>query len=143
MSDELDLAAIEERCAKATPGPWNYIAPDTYCAQAIVTVGTVRPIPDQPGAVLGARELSFDDGDGFTDKQDCDNAIFVAHARTDLPACVEEIKRLRSEVESETRWADQYQREHETLRARVKELEEDSCTRKQADKVCPYITGAI
>ena len=81
---ELDLEAIKARCEKATLGPWRYIPPDTYCASAIVKM------PDE--------DMSLCDEDGASDPQHCANADFIAHARTDLPACVAEIERLRARV---------------------------------------------
>lgn len=79
MLSDQDLAAIEERCSKATPGPW------------IVARGP------EWSAVKGAigHELlkisGVNHGSG-------PNAAFIASSREDVPKLIEEVKRLRDTV---------------------------------------------
>jgi hypothetical protein len=75
-ADMLDLEAIKARCEKATPGPWTTTRyPDEYHK----LVPGLRNIPE-PGLF----------------EVDVKDAEFISHARTDLPACVAEIERLRA-----------------------------------------------
>lgn len=73
----LDLDAIHARCEKATPGPW-FCEPehqrDTRPADTYDVLG--------PEGYLAAN-------------QEHPDADFIAHARTDVPALLDEIKRLR------------------------------------------------
>jgi hypothetical protein len=111
MTDQ-ELAQIEERCARATKGPWH----------------TYRKL-----YVHESRNACIVKTDYIP------NSIFIAHARTDLPRCVEEIKRLREEVRLESlshgetkRWycvviaeRDKANARAERAEARVKELEKE------------------
>ncbi|MFH9062189.1 hypothetical protein ACH4GM_13345 [Streptomyces coeruleorubidus] len=74
-SDDLDLDAIEELCAAATPGPWFVRNLDDDHAMNLVGVGTVE-----------------DTGRG-------ENAAFIAMAREAVPRLVAEVRRLRWLVE--------------------------------------------
>ena len=73
-----ELKAIKRRTKKATPGPW--------------TVGEHHGV-DFPEAVLYDIACNTNDiTDEIYLKEDAD---FIAHARTDVPALVEEVKRLQ------------------------------------------------
>ena len=86
MSPE-ELAAIKERCAQATPGPW--------------TSPWDEAEPDETAAFRAA------DGEEVVSRAEYDcvgyltvlepDARFIAHARTDVPALVDEVERLRAE----------------------------------------------
>ncbi len=89
-SEPLDLEAIKERCEKATPGRWV-----ARRFGGFAPAGTAYWYIYQPGR----------EGEPL----DRDDAQFISHARTDLPACVAELERVY--------------RERAELRARVKELE--------------------
>lgn len=71
MTDE-QLREIEERAERATEGPW-----------AVVVKGNTVQSRAIPGVCAG---ISPKTG----------NASFIAHARTDVPAMVAEIRRLRA-----------------------------------------------
>lgn len=84
------LAEIEDRCVAATPAPWKATTQaekedgwllahfgDDYATGSWDVMATLK-VDEVRGA-------------------DAD-ATFVAHARTDLPACVAEIRRLRDEL---------------------------------------------
>lgn len=73
-----ELVAIADRAAAATPGPW---LPNGYY-QVVQTANDAVP----PGAVCR---------DGNTTRVEADRD-FIAHARTDVPALIAEVIRLRS-----------------------------------------------
>lgn len=94
----LDLDAIERRANAATPGPWHAQATEEPQERAISNkIGDPRigyyaweglaiaygadEIPDE-GALVAA-----------------DNAEFIAHARTDIPALIAVIRRLYAELD--------------------------------------------
>ena len=90
MISDHELVAIENRAAKATPGPWKWHAED-YSMVCLAQTGK-----SYEGHVLtshicdacaerGARCLS-----GSVDDQD-----FIAAARSDVPRLTAEIRRLR------------------------------------------------
>jgi len=83
MPGKLDLEAINARCDAATAGPWVYFPPDSNCAFPQIILGRVR-------------DLLFDQDDDLPE-----DAEFIAHARTDLPALVAEVERLRSMIRAE------------------------------------------
>lgn len=76
---ELDLDAIEVRDKRATEGPWlasHNITEDTYDVSVLYSNGIGVVIAD-------CRRRSAD-------------AEFIAYARTDIPALVAEVRRLRT-----------------------------------------------
>jgi hypothetical protein len=82
MSEQLDLAAIEARCSKATPGPWraNYW----------------KGVPDrvmEPGGTTVLRASST--GLLSMARVDLD---FVVAAREDVPALLARVRALEAEV---------------------------------------------
>jgi hypothetical protein len=78
--NDIELSAIEERCNKATPGPWTYI-PDwgdvVSCAEeSMCHIADIPTLDDRP-----------------------DDMEFIANARADIPALIAEIRRLRAEID--------------------------------------------
>ena len=69
----LDLDAIEARAHAATPGPWRPAGPD---GDAVAQMGSARRI----------RSL--------------EDAAFIAAARTDVPALLAEVRRLRASLDA-------------------------------------------
>lgn len=82
MTDE-QLAEIEARCEAATPGPW---------ARKRGQFTRVVSFSDENGTVVASTYTS-----SFAPPkiQAMENASFIAHARTDVPALLAEVKRLR------------------------------------------------
>jgi hypothetical protein len=72
MGNKLDLAAIRARCDAATPGSWEYEEEDGEWEINNGTTGEIIPIKRN-------------------------DAIFIAHARQDIPALLDEIDRLTRE----------------------------------------------
>jgi len=116
---ELDLEAIEERCNEATPGPWTV---------------------NEDGGLMASKgyELIGSDGDAVW-MMSHDDAVFIAHAREDIPALIREVRRLREEVRA-AQIADenairnsplskahtQVVLQNDQLVERIKELEQDA-----------------
>lgn len=89
-SPSLDLAAIRARAEKATPGPWNHGGSASDATNGYtdewVWEGTGHPIgdPDAPDTRICSASAA--------------DASFIAHARTDIPALLEEVERLQDEI---------------------------------------------
>ncbi|MFR9794274.1 hypothetical protein ACL07V_37570 [Streptomyces sp. MB22_4] len=81
---QLDLDAIEARANAATPGPWTTDGWEIY-------QGDGNSAPDLMKWV--GETCRADDYDGSQN-----DAAFIAHARTDVPAMAAEIRRLRARV---------------------------------------------
>lgn len=84
MLTEERLNEIEARTAAATPGPWKLHAARDSCGDNIFSDS------------MPPRRIANTYGD-----VDSPNAIFIAHARTDIPTLVAEVRRLR-ELTSQT-----------------------------------------
>jgi len=93
-----ELQAIKERCEKATAGGWSvehYIphhpvddSSNSFFSKIVTPVESDRVIVD--GLDWRPNRASDDPGPS-------PNADFIAHARTDLPDALDEIRRLREE----------------------------------------------
>jgi len=79
----IDLDEIE-RCANAaTPGPWKHEGQEVRAACHVAFCGEAA------------------NSRGATNAQDCTrNARFIASARTDVPALIAEVRRLRGEIDA-------------------------------------------
>ena len=96
-----ELEAVRARAAKATPGPWEA---DHGCAKGYGPAAWATVVaPD--GKVLfdtinGGHVLLTDpDYEGeWRDETGDLNATFIAHARTDIPALLDEVERLRGDA---------------------------------------------
>jgi len=74
------ISEIQERCEKATKGPWiSYIEGRDFTSGCSF-IGTAEDDIELSGATV--------------DDQD-----FIAHARQDIPLLIEEIKRLRRKLD--------------------------------------------
>lgn len=102
------LREIEQRCEKATPGPWveddGHIHSEPLCelAQEYVlvkvegrTVAYERP---ETEVALCSQDLLNFDAD----------AEFISSARTDVPLLIGEVRRLREALGEFEAWADGY-----------------------------------
>lgn len=101
MSDPTDaeLEAMEKRCEAATKGPWewfkNQVHPDG-------TVGVWGPDGDEICACWGNLAYST---------EPTDDADFIAHARSDVPALIAALREARKERdEAEARYVEQLER---------------------------------
>lgn len=87
------LAAIKARADAATPGPWKTGEDD-------FTKHTIYAAKDRATIIVQRR----DDSDMFWNsiiplKQTFSDAAFIAHAREDVPALLEEVERLRKQLD--------------------------------------------
>jgi hypothetical protein len=108
LTDER-LREIEERAAKASPGPWRslrdgnqYIQtsylPTAKCVGASRVEGLVRPWNPHGLLAFGFKPSEYETA-RFLDA----DADFVAHAREDIPALIAEVGRLSAEVAAASR----------------------------------------
>jgi hypothetical protein len=81
---ELDLEAIQARCAVATAGPWKA----------------------DRGSIVSDTELIAVGGDEMGAQFNTADAEFTAHAREDVPALHAEVLRLRAQVAALTNTED-------------------------------------
>ena len=97
MLTEKQLKEIEERASKATPGPWtldiNYL------------VG-FPPKTRPTGESIMLLEETCRAGSAEADDA---NMEFIAHAREDVPALLEEVKRLQEALVEERAWANEFE----------------------------------
>lgn len=80
---ELDLDAIEERAASATEAPWQ-----TYDAYNSLGVEDVE-----------SERMLFIENRGVTTAYHAPDAVFIAHAREDVPLLIAEVRRLRATID--------------------------------------------
>lgn len=81
----IDLDAIEARANAATAGPWE--APDQ------LLIPCVRGVSDH-GNTIRVCQFGWNNSPDAK-RRDANNAVFIAHAREDVPALVAEVRRLR------------------------------------------------
>ena len=84
MTDRPDFKAMRERCENATAGPWTFTRDDRMGCAYIIGFLT-----DGNGKAWTETRVVFGDCDTH-------DAQFIAHARTDLPACLARIAELES-----------------------------------------------
>jgi hypothetical protein len=89
--DNLDLDAIETRANRATPGPW-------HLDKEVDINGEVWWDESPVANTMYWHHSQPDDMHNF-------NAAFIAHARTDIPELIAEIRRLRAENETLSEFA--------------------------------------
>lgn len=89
MSDKLnakDIAAIRERCEKATEGPWKtHLVDDT---SVVSLTGT------DSCTTCDSSQAEREDGYNIEYERMETGATFIAHARTDIPALLADRDRL-------------------------------------------------
>ena len=92
----LDLTPIKERCEKATPGPWKAEKSAEYTAYLddADTSWIATPIYDKLANEVACVPDDQVSGDEFEA-----NLALLANARTDIPALIAEVERLRAENE--------------------------------------------
>jgi hypothetical protein len=78
---DAELNVIRERAEAATPGPWVNVGSDVAAPRR----------PTEPFSCYGNYREILDEANG------CDDDLeFIAHARTDIPALLAEIERLKA-----------------------------------------------
>jgi hypothetical protein len=84
--DEKTLQAIEERAKAATPGPWE-VRPAEWSKDS------------RCGGIVAADDTDIVITDSGTYPPEMPDALFIAHARLDIPALVAEVRRLQGKHE--------------------------------------------
>ena len=88
----IDLDAIKARCEAATPGPWEVPAANVF---RVLAPGAPHHNPPQglcpPYPWRVVVEASQND-------PSAEDVAFIAHARTDVPALVAEVERLKAYI---------------------------------------------
>lgn len=92
MTDD-QLRAIEARADAATPGPWVADSNIYGKGKLVCCRNGSLPKGDRVAEVL---ELLA----GLDSDSAIANALFIAHARADIPALVAEVRRLREQVDA-------------------------------------------
>jgi hypothetical protein len=105
---EAELVDIERRAAAATPGPWFARFFDEVNAMNLVAVSTA---PDTGGhdrwpdfdhsTIVAATLVQEPRYADIADQLWDENAAFIAHARSDIPRLIAEIRRLRANEKGE------------------------------------------
>jgi protein-S-isoprenylcysteine O-methyltransferase Ste14 len=85
------LAEIEARANAATPGPWADTPDGSYRSVVTATVRDPMYLGDETWVVSVL-------GPAMKMPQARANAVFMAHARADVPELVAEVRRLREAV---------------------------------------------
>ena len=93
MTDKLDTEAIRERCEAATPGPWEMrnIEPEEYDAVTDEHFYIMAPMWEIANITTWERIVE----PGWSREADIADATFIAHARADIPALLDELTQLR------------------------------------------------
>lgn len=84
-----ELVAVEARATAATPGPWTWSAPEAWKGKRIVCGALKNEYEDQ---YVVAELHGFHNTDGV--------AVFIAAARSDVPALCQEVRRLTEQNEA-------------------------------------------
>ncbi len=91
-----ELKEIEERCAKATPGPWKACHGGTCSCSQIWSQSTDVPVAEVTRGEWGDPGLPY----GKIPEEIAQaNSLFIAHAREDVPKLLEYIKELQYEID--------------------------------------------
>lgn len=95
-----DLAAIEYRLGMTTPGPWRIDMEDTYDPQE-VGICSDKGDPRLAYTCWDHFVVCYGDEDKPRPGQEVAlaNATFIAHSRTDVAELLEEVQRLKRELE--------------------------------------------
>lgn len=101
----LDLEAIEARCAAASPGPWALGEWSGRCHMDHYPHGRGQclyqyKLVEAPDVVSGPEPVTIIGHDENGAILNPYNAAFIAHARQDVPALLQEVRRLRRLLES-------------------------------------------
>ena len=103
---DIDLAAIRQRVEKATEGPWNTGFDYERNDPTVIT----------PGHIEHTIDYTLTEGGLEHGKAD---AEFIAHAREDVPALLDEIDRLRKDLSYEVEQKIKLAEMVESLRATI------------------------
>ena len=89
MADELNLDEMQARCDAATKGPWTFTREATT-EENDIPCWVLESALGLPDVLCRYWATSF---------VGAKDAAFIAHARTDIPALIAEVRRLRREAQ--------------------------------------------
>jgi hypothetical protein len=115
----LNLEAIKARCEKATAGPW---IPFTPSGVHIPSIRRSREACEPSQWYVIAKFGNVDATDDLRQEQ-TNNRDFCLHARTDLPALVAEVERLRKDDVVKWAWVEAVQDELAAKNAELARME--------------------
>lgn len=125
----LDLEPIKQRLAAATAGPWAWV-PRWACA----TSSFLRLDNFEAADVIAVETECVSEGDHRTTLVvDEPNAAFIAHSRTDIPALIAEVERLREEAEL-------YEGMKEGVTVRIGDLEAEN---EKLRRILSHVPGRV
>ena len=90
-----ELKEIEERCNKATPGPWRACHEGTCSCSQIWSQSADVPVAEITRGEWGDPGLPYGK---IPEKIAENNSLFIAHAREDIPKLLSHIKELESQI---------------------------------------------
>ena len=90
IDNMIDLDAIEARASVATEPPWKHLDDEIVGPE----------IPDMPRGFRPYDTIAM--ADELTDRE------FIAHARTDIPTLIAEIRRLQNRLDEVTKASEEY-----------------------------------
>ena len=93
---EEELKEIEERCNKATPGPWRACHEGTCSCSQIWSQSADVPVAEVTRGEWGDTGLPYGK---IPEKIAESNSLFITHAREDIPKLLGYIKELQHEIE--------------------------------------------
>ncbi len=111
----IDIEKLSELCAAASPGPWLVVR-----QHMAVETAQLDKNGEPYGHELWAVVANEDNSDEDVREEFERSAPFIAVARTAMPECLDEIKRLRAEV---ARLCVASADEHVALRAEIERLQ--------------------
>lgn len=91
-----ELKEIEERCNKATPGPWRACHNGTCSCSQVWSQSADVPVAEVTRGVWGDTGLPYVK---IPEKIVEANSLFIAHAKEDVPKLLEYIKELGHKIE--------------------------------------------
>ena len=94
---EKQLEEIKERCEAATPGPWR-LRYRTFLTECGEYENHHSLFTDNDRIICDLRDRNTWYGDGIYDEDS--DAEFIAYAREDIPALLEEIEKLKEEIKN-------------------------------------------
>lgn len=108
MNEKLNLDEIKARCEAATPGPWIWEANKTHSVKLYTPKNGECTVMDFVRRGMQDAQPRFSDrgnvplGGIMHDADEIDlrenpDAMFIAHARQDIPVLVAEVERLNDE----------------------------------------------
>ena len=125
MLDEKRIAEIRERAERATAGHWRAGRPDMGTFVDGYESKWIYADTDD-----GTIYLAVSSGKEIEDwNQVMANALFIAHAREDVPAMLDEIARLRTIAENAQDCYVTEMAAHSRTRIELEAAKDDRCTR--------------